>query len=148
MHSKERAKVKNMVLALPFCIPTLTPKFQPQPPVFLHFSATKPLFLPIFHRKNTHSTHKKHTNTGISMSFAPASASAGCISVHDAGAVPSAIQVPAIHPAIGVGHCRHTKTDLTTIFLQQRYYAPPLIVQNMGASAINTAMFFQSLKHI
>ena len=57
-------------------------------PIFLHFSATNPLFLPIFHRKNTHSAHKKHTKAGISISFAPTSASAGCISVRDTGAVP------------------------------------------------------------
>ena len=78
------------------------------------------------------------------MSFAPAFANGRCISMRDAGAVPQRSKFrqsirPIVPDIAGI-----QKTDLTTIFLQQRYYASPLIVQNMGASAINTAMFFQS----
>lgn len=134
-----------MDLILSFCIPTLTSKFQPQPPPFFSiFQPQNHYFCPHFSTKNTHSAHKKHTNTGISISFAPAFANGRYISVRDTGAAPSVVGVPAIHPTDSAGHCRYTKTDLTTIFLQQRYYAPPLIVQNMGISVINTAMFFQS----
>ena len=122
--TKSVPKSKTWCFLRLFASPLSPQNFSHKTPYFLHFSAIKPHISPSFQHKNTHSAHKKHTNTGISMSFAPAFANGRYISVRDAGAAPSVVGVPAVHPAIGAGHCRHTKTDLTTIFLQQRYYAP------------------------
>ena len=113
------------MLALPFCIPTLTPKFQPQPPVFLHFSATNPLFSPSFQ-------HKKHTKAGISISFAPTSASAGCISVRDAGVAPQRSKFRrSVRPSGSTGHCRHTKTD-SQLFFCSKDITPPFDSSKYG----------------
>ena len=114
------------------------PNFRPSNPT------SQPSISPHPRAKTDNPTGSFGSSACTFISPAPISASAECISIHGAGAALPVVGVHTIHPANSAGHCRRTKTDLTTIFLQQRYCAPPLIVQNRGASAINTAMFFQS----
>ena len=99
---KECAKVKNMVPALPFCIPTLTPKFQSQTPYFCpHFSAKTPI-----------PRTKTHAKAGTLISPAPIFTSAGSISVHDAGGA-FGCRSSGTSSGRQARHCRHTKTDLS-----------------------------------
>ena len=116
------------------------------PPFFSIFQPQNPYFCPHFSTKTPIPRTKKHTNTGISMSFAPAFANGRYISVRDAGAVPSVVGVPAVHSVIGAGHCRHTKNRSHNYFSTTKILRTPFDSSKYGCFCNKYGHVFPILK--